>query len=155
MTRALYVLDTASGRTQDRMSLKVYGRTDKITADDDIVTVELVASVDLPLAGGTSAVPSMAANDLYLFIGSNLTHQVVRVDKQSLSATRLSVTRQAITVSSITSDETGFVTVSCGGIDDFPNNSAIFGPNGKLVGNGKGVQFRLGTRQALLPDTIP
>src|SRR5207249_10039057 len=63
VTRAIYVLDSASGPNQNEVVLYVYTKVDTITTDSDTVTVTLSQTISLPLVGGTSAMtPQMAAN---------------------------------------------------------------------------------------------
>ena len=71
VTRAIYVLDIASGSNLNEVELSVYTKTDTITPDFDTVSVTLSKTVSLPLVGGTSAGASMAANNKFLFIGTN------------------------------------------------------------------------------------
>src|SRR6266446_5236337 len=71
VTRPIYVVDIASGTNQNQVVLYVYTKVDTITTDFDTVTVTLSQTISLPLAGGTSAQASMAANNQFLFIGTN------------------------------------------------------------------------------------
>ena len=52
VTRAIYVLDPASGPNQNEVVLYVYTKVDTITTDSDTVTVTLSQTISLPLVGG-------------------------------------------------------------------------------------------------------
>ena len=72
VTRAIYILDTASGSNQNEVVLYVYTKVDTITTDSDTVTVTLSQTISLPLFVGLSAMtPQMAANKQFLFIGTS------------------------------------------------------------------------------------
>src|SRR5205807_7934364 len=90
VTRAIYVLDIASGPNQNEVVLYVYTKVDTITTDSDTVTVTLTQTISLPLVGGTSPMtPQMAANKQFLFIGTDQSQQAVVLDKRTFSVTQL------------------------------------------------------------------
>src|SRR6266849_2053223 len=55
VTRAIYVLDIASGSNLNGVTLYVYKKTDTVTSSFDTTSVTLFKTVSLPLAGGSSA----------------------------------------------------------------------------------------------------
>jgi hypothetical protein len=153
VTRAIYVVD--SGNASDVL-LYVYKKTDTVTADFDSVTVTLVKTVILPLTGGSSAICSMGANNLFLFIGTDQSPQAVRVQKSNLAITQLGGFSPPINVAAITADNYGYVTVTQG---DFSGNgssaSTVFGPDGSEQEDGGGAFFMLNTRTAVSSSTLP
>jgi hypothetical protein len=157
VTRAIYVVD--SGDTNS-VTLDVYKKTDTVTADFDTVTVTLARTIALPLTGGSTAVVSMAANNGFLFIGTDQSPQAVEVRKSNLSVTQLGGFSPPINVTSITADQYGYVTVTQTGAA-FETGFNVYGPNGAGVEGGGGADFMLGTTQAvsaaalLGPDAQP
>src|SRR5437762_12130842 len=85
-SRAIYVLDPASGPNQNEVVLYVYTKVDTITTDSDTVTVTLSQTISLPLVAGYAA---MAANKQFLFIGTDHSPQAVEIDKRTFSVTQL------------------------------------------------------------------
>jgi hypothetical protein len=106
VTRAIYVVDIASGTNQNEVVLDVYTKVDTITTDFDTVTVTLSQTISLPLAGGTSAqtVTSMAANKQFLFVGTNRTPNAVEINKRTFSIVQLGGFSPPINVFAITAD---------------------------------------------------
>ena len=91
VTRAIYVLDPASGPNQNEVVLYVYTKVDTITTDSDTVTVTLSQTISLPLVGDplSRSLPFMAANTKFLFIGTDQSPQAVVLDKRTFSVTQL------------------------------------------------------------------
>jgi len=154
VTRAIYVLDIASGSNLNGVVLSVYTKTDTITPDFDTVTVTLSKTVSLPLVGGSSAAASMAANNKFLFIGTNRSPQGVELDKRTFSITRVGGFSPPINVSAITADKYGYVTMTFGKFNDIENGFVVFGPDGGFREDGGGADFMLNTVQAVLPSTL-
>ena len=114
VTRAIYVLDSASGPNQNEVVLYVYTKVDTITTDSDTVTVTLSQTISLPLVGGTSAMtPQMAANKQFLFIGTDQSPQAVVLDKRTFSVTQLGGSSSS-NVFGIFANQYGYVTLSFG-----------------------------------------
>ena len=155
VTRYIYIVDSAAGGGTG-VTLYVYKKTDVVTSSFDTTTVTLFKTVSLPLTGGATATTSMAANNGFLFIGTNQSPFAYRVQKSNLSIVQVGGFSPPINVSSITSDKYGFVTVTFGGsvINDF-NGNYQFGPNGESVGDGGGAWFMLNTSVALSTGTLP
>ncbi len=154
VTRAIYVLDIASGSNLNGVVLSVYTKTDTITPDFDTVTVTLSKTVSLPLVGGSSAAASMAANNKFLFIGTNRSPQGVELDKRTFSITQVGGFSPPINVSAITADKYGYVTMTFGKFNDIENGFVVFGPDGGFREDGGGADFMLNTVQAVLPSTL-
>jgi hypothetical protein len=154
VTRALYILDVASGVNQNEVVLDVYTRVDTITTDFDTITVTLSQTISLPsLRGSTSAQGYMAANNAFLFAGTNRSMEGVEIDKRSFAVTETGSFFPPINVSGISADQYGYVTVSFGS----PNGSSgfiLFGPDGFAQEEGGGLEFTVNTIQAGLPSTL-
>jgi hypothetical protein len=156
VTRAIYVVDIASGSNQNEVVLDVYTKVDTITTDFDTVTVTLDRTIPLPLVGGTSVqtVTSMAANKQFLFIGTNRTPNAVEINKRNFSMVQFGGFSPPINVFAITADQYGYVTLSYGSFNGFPSGNIVVGPDGGVLGDGGGSQFMLNTIQAVLPSTF-
>lgn len=155
VTRAIYVLDIASGSNLNEVELSVYTKTDTITPDFDTVSVTLSKTVSLPLVGGTSAGASMAANNKFLFIGTNRSPEGVELNKRTLSISQFGGFSPPINVSAITADQYGYVTATFGSFTGGESGFIVFGPDGSLQEDGGGADFMLNTVQAVLPSTLP
>lgn len=144
VTRAIYVVDSGSADVK----LYVYKKTDSVSSEYDTVTVTLTHTVSLPLTGSSTATCSMAANNNYLFIGTDLSPQGVEVKKSTLAVTTLGGFSPPLNVVSITSDAYGYVTVTqANGSGE--SGFYLFGPTGGGEEDGGGTSFVLGTTQAI------
>src|SRR5207237_8835917 len=88
VTRAIYILDIASGPNQNEVVLYVYTKVDTITMDSDTVTVTLSQTISLPLVGGIASgsnYTSMAANKQFLFFRTRLNPDAVEINKRTFS----------------------------------------------------------------------
>ena len=151
VTRSIYVVDSASGTSQNGVTLFVYTKTDAITPDFDTVTVTLSKTVALPLTGGLSARTSMAANTQFLFVGTSLTAQGVELNKRTLTPVLVGGFSPPINVSAITADQYGYVTITFGSFNGGESGFYLFGPDGSGQEDGGGADFTVGTTQAVLP----
>lgn len=154
VARAIYVVDIASGTNHNEVVLDVYRKVDTITTTFDTVTVTLSRTIRLPLVGGATVQTSMAANKLFLFIGTNRTTNAVEINKRSFSITQLGGFSPPINVSAITADKYGYVTLSFGSFRGFDNAFIVVDPNGSSVEDGGGSQLMLNTVQAVVPSTL-
>ena len=155
VTRFIYVVDIAAGSAGNGVTLFVYKKTDTVSPTFDTTSVKLTKTVPLPLVGGSTALCSMAANNGYLFIGTDQSPQAVRVQKGTFSLATIGGFSPPINVTSITSDKYGFVTVTFGGFLSGDNGFVQFGPNGQGVGDGGGAWFMLNTYVGLSTATLP
>jgi hypothetical protein len=137
VSRAIYIVDSGANPVE----LYVYKKTDTVSASGDSVSVVLANTIDLSLVGGSDVTVSMAANNDFLFIGTDQNTYPVRVRKSTLGVTTLRDFSGG--TSSITSDEYGYITVTQD--DAF----VVYGPNGDLEEDGGGSQFMVGTTQAV------
>ena len=110
VTRYIYVLDLGYGSKKDGVALYVYKKVDAISHSDDAVTVTLFKTISLPLTGGSTTVPRMAANGTVLLIGTNKDELLVLVKKNNLAVTESALGK----ISSITADQYGYITVNYG-----------------------------------------
>jgi hypothetical protein len=154
VAREIYVLDVAGGKFQTEVNLYVYTKTDIIAPSDDKTVVVLKDTISLPLAGGSNALASMAANDKFLFIGTNQTPYGVIVAKKGFSITQTLGFDPAINVTAITADPYGYVTVTFGTFGSGESGFYLYGPDGSQQEDGGGATFMLNTTQAVLPSTF-
>jgi hypothetical protein len=90
VTRTIYVLDIATGSNLNGVTLYVYKKTDTITSSFDTTSVTLSKTISLPsLVGGSSALASMAANNKFLFIGTNQSPSAVEIQKGTFTITQI------------------------------------------------------------------
>ncbi len=155
VTRRIYVVDIASGGTGNDVVLYVYKKTDVVSSTSDTVTVTLLNTVTLPLTGGSTAVCSMAANNGFLFIGTDQSPQAVRVQKSKLTLAQLGGFYPPINVTAITADKYGYVTVTYGQFSSGENGFYVYGPDGALREDGGGASFILNTVTAVSTATLP
>jgi hypothetical protein len=152
VTRAIYVLEIASGPNQNAVMLYVYTKVDTITTNTDTVTITLSQTISLPLVGGISNGPnqtSMAANKQFLFIGTSQSPVAVEVDKRTFSVTQFSAGSPPINISSITANDYGYATLSFGTFNSSNTAFTVIGPAGTVVEQGVGSQIMLNTDQAI------
>jgi hypothetical protein len=152
VTRAIYVLEIASGPNQDQVVLYVYTKVDTITTDSDTVTVTLSQTISLPLVGGFVGSPnqtSMAANKQFLFIGTSRSPVAVQINKRTFSVTQLGGFSPPINISSITANDYGYATLAFGSFNSSDTAFIVVGPDGTTVENGVGSLFMLNTDQAI------
>jgi hypothetical protein len=155
VTRSIYVLDIASGSSQNSVVLYVYKKVDTITASSDSVSVTLTKTINLSLTGGNTALASMAANGKFLFVGTNQTPYALRVQKSNFAITEIGGFSPPINVSAITGDAYGYVTVTFGSFAGGESGFVVIGPTGGGQEDGGGASFMLGTAQAVLPSALP
>jgi hypothetical protein len=148
VTRLIYVVDSGSATS---VKLYVYRKVDTITAEFDTTTVTLARTVKLPLTGGSTALCFMAANQGFLFIGTNQSPQAVSVKKSTLGVTTLGGLSPPITA--ITADQYGYVTVTQGNASG-ASGFSVFSPAGEEVEDGGGADFMLDTMQAISPAAL-
>lgn len=145
VTRYIYVVDGGASP----VTLYVYKKTDTVSSSFDTAVVTLYATVSLsPLVGGDSVTTYMAANPNYLYIGTSLSPNAVSVTKSNLEVSELGGFSPPLDVTSISSDQYGFVTVTQG------TAFTVYGPDGSWVEDGGGTQFMLGTTQAVPASTL-
>lgn len=154
VTRAIYVLDITSGSNLNGVTLYVYKKTDTLTPSFDTTSVTLSKTISLPLVGGSLALASMAANNKFLFIGTNKSSHAVEVQKGTFGITQIGGFSPPINVSAITPDRYGCVTITFGIFSGGENGFVVLGPDGGGREDGGGASFMLNTVQAVLPSTL-
>jgi hypothetical protein len=151
VTRAIYILDTASGTEQNGVVLYVYTKVDTITDDSDTVTITLSQTIDLPLIGGTNPHSAqMAANKQFLFIGTDESPTALQINKRTFSITELGGFTPPLNVFGIFGDQYGYVTLSFGSFRTHNNDFIVVGPDGSVKEEGVVSQFMLNTINAVL-----
>jgi hypothetical protein len=154
VTRAIYILDIASGKTQTGVDLYIYQKNDVISSGNDHVTVVLSSVLSLPLLGGGTSFASMAANADYLVIGTNRSSQAIEVVKSTLAMTQIGGFSPPINVHAVTADAYGFITIEFGKIGGRDTGYITLGPDGSGGGDGGSTQLMLNTIQAILPQSL-
>jgi hypothetical protein len=102
VTRFIYVVDEADAGSG--VKLYIYKKTDAVTPSTDVVTVKLARSMALPLGGGAGTETFMAANQKYLYVGTNRSPFAVQIRKRDLAVVQVGGFSPPISVSGITSD---------------------------------------------------
>jgi hypothetical protein len=153
VTRYIYVVDI--GSNGNGVDVYVYKKTDTVTATSDTVSVTLYKTVSLPLIGGSGASCSMAANNGYLFIGTDQSPQAVQVQKSNLNVTQLGGFSPPLNVTAITADSYGYVTITQGGTNGSVGAFTVIGPKGTFQEDGGGNDFMLDTLNAVTPSMLP
>jgi len=158
--RQLYVLDIGQ-TTGSNVILWVYRKTDTISSTYDSTVFKLEQSINLPPAAGQDVSCFMAANPAAIFVGTSASTNAVEIwrsgTKFTTNAAGMSKSPWAVdvirpaasqtTVSLITANNRGFVSVSFGG--NSPNGGIYeYGPNG--AGLGGGGSFA----NTILPNTL-
>jgi hypothetical protein len=148
VTRSIYVLD--GGSNTSRVSLNVFKKTDIITTNGDTVSITPGKKLILPLTGGSNALCAMAANDGFIFVGTDASPNAVKVNKLTYSLTQLGGFSPPLPVTAITANDYGYVTVTQ---EAATQGSAfsVYGPNGMLQEDGGGAPFIPNTKNAYLP----
>ena len=153
VTRAIYVLEIASGPNQTDVVLYVYTKVDTITTDSDAVTITLTQTISLPLVGdpvSSGALPFMAANTQFLFLGTDQSPQAVELDKRTFSITQLGGFTPPINVFAILANQYGYATLSFGNFRGGGNKAfLVAGPDGSDEEEGDETQFMLDTVMGL------
>jgi hypothetical protein len=145
VTRFIYAVDAGASP----VTLYVYKKTDTVSSSFDTTVVTLYKTISLSqLVSGSDVTTYMAANLKYLYIGTSLSPNAVSVNKTNLKVSELGGFSPPADVSSITSDEYGYVTVTQG------TGFTVYGPTGGEVEDGGGTQFMLGTTQAVPAASI-
>jgi hypothetical protein len=145
VTRFIYVVDAGASP----VTMDVYKKTDTVSSSFDTTVVTFLKTVSLKqLVGGSDVTTYMAANPKYLFIGTSLSPNAVSVAKGNLKVAELGGFSPPIDVTSITSDQYGFVTVTQG------SAFTVYDPNGSYVEDGGGTQFMLGATQAVPASSL-
>jgi len=148
--RYIYVLDT--GSSSNGVTLTAYKRTDTVSQSNDTIVVTTVASVPLTsLAGGSGVTCMMVQNPTNVYAGTNQSSSAVSINKSNYSVSQVGVVFG--TVSSITADSYGYVTINQD--DNGSYGNTVYGPNGQLQSDGGGGYFMINPIDALNPSNYP
>jgi hypothetical protein len=155
VTRYLYVVDVGYGSQKNGAALYIYKRVDTITQSTDTINVTLFNTIILPLSGGSGTVVHMAANNGFLFVGTNHDELAVELKKSTLVFSQYGGGPSGVGVSAITSDPYGYVTTTWGTTTS-SFGCVVTGPNGVGEQEGGGaLLFMLNTIQAMVPAALP
>jgi hypothetical protein len=154
--RAIYIIDVAGGKGRDEVILYHYLLIYTITdGGDAAVTTKLTRTVSLPLVGGKGVRCSVAGNSHVVVIGTDQSTQAVMLTKGSLATQTIGGFSNAPTVTSITADDFGFISVSFGGGSVIPG-FVVIGPTGAFEEDGGGGSFLVSTSTGLsTKDVLP
>jgi hypothetical protein len=97
----------------------------------------------------------MAANNPYLYVGTNKSMQAVTVARGTWTVTTIGGFSPPIPVASITSDSYGYITVTFGAPNSTFSGFYVFGPTGAPQEDGGGATFMLNTSNAVTPVALP
>jgi hypothetical protein len=147
-TRNLYIVDEAAGEGTN-VVLDVYQETVTVNSPDVTLSVTPTNTIALPLKGGTGANTYMAADNGYLFIGTDQSPFAVQVDKTNLSFGEIGGFSPPANVSSITTDDNGYVTVTFGNEGFY-----AYDPDGYFVEDGGGADYMLNSSNGLSTGTV-
>lgn len=132
MTRDIYVLDKRTSAT-DHIMLYVFQRKDVIANGEDAVSATLKHTVDLGLTGGSSSYCALAGNDDYVYAATSVDEVVAGVNKKTLAVGDLGGFSPPATVTSITADDRGYVSLH------FNEGFYVYDPHGNLQEDGGGA----------------
>jgi hypothetical protein len=155
VNRNIYVVDDAAGPNGDQVTLTVFQRHDDFpTPSVDSSQLDQFSVVPLPLIGGAGTVSVMAASREYVYIGNNHSGALIKIKKGSLE---LSVPANFSTgaVSSITSDDYGYVSATIEHAEPSTDLTFQFNPSGQIVGTGHPVNFFMTSETGLSTAGLP
>ncbi|HTT82099.1 MAG TPA: hypothetical protein VMF67_01320 [Rhizomicrobium sp.] len=143
VTRAIYVLDKGSSDGSQAV-LDVYKRTDTITETDDTVQVSLIQGVSLGLPGGPGTECAMGEGPVDVFAATTASTQAAEINIKSLAVSLVGGFSPPSDVTSITTDDRGYVTVQ------FTEGFYVFAPDGDGEEDGGGSAAMVNTRNGWL-----
>lgn len=121
-TRAIYVLDKRSAERSE-VTFYVYTRTDTITRNGIDFQIVLTAKIPLGIQAGSKARCFMAANDRFVYVGTDKSTTGLSIDKASLSLDMAG----GENIQSITASDKGFVCIS------IPGGFVVYDPFGTVA----------------------
>lgn len=147
VTRAVFVIDVASGSESTGVTLYRYSKTDTIdpTSGDDTVHSTLTNTVALPLVGSATAACYIAGTTDFLYIGTDQTGSVIRVQKGPLTTTSVVANQPGSRIKALTADQYGFVSIETATSAANSDQFSLYAPSGRYMGDGGG-DYRLLTR---------
>ncbi len=149
VTRGIYIVDVnGSGGS---VQLYGYKKVDVVSTSTDTTSVTLIKQIALPLTGGATATCTMVGNKRFLYVTTNLSQQVLQIQKSNSQITTLSFA-QPIT---LTTDGYGYATITSGGFSGSPGFFEQFDPDGEGVQDGGGSWFMLNTDTAVSTGELP
>jgi len=158
VTRYIYIVDNAAKSEGNDVVLNVYKKVDVVTSSTDTVTVSLVKAVPLAaLRGGLNTSTYMAANENYIYVATNDYTWAVRIQRTNLThQVQTAGVSPPASVSAITSDFYGNVTVTFGGTTTNGTAGSLqFDINGNSIGTSTSNEYMLNTSAALQTSSLP
>jgi hypothetical protein len=155
VSRDIYIVDAGSASDGDQVTLYVYREV--ITPSDGLPSaakMTLLHTVPLMLTGGSKASVSMAATSKLLYIGTNLDEAAIVVSKSNPFAWNYAGGVSSLTITSITSDQYGYVTITSGTGGALTGGSSVISPDGMVQEELPQSVFILNTVQSL-PAIVP
>jgi hypothetical protein len=154
VTRYIYILDIAAGSQQNGVNLNVYIKTDKVTSSDDKVSVTFDTTIMLPLVGGSSATPFMAANADFIFVGTDQGPLIAEVEKKTLAVAQINYQPSPYFITGITANAYGYVTVAFNAPGGDSANSLVIAPDASLLDGDGGALFMSNPIEASNPYSV-
>jgi hypothetical protein len=155
VTRDIYVLDVASGSSAKQVLLYIYTKKDEVSSSTDTVTVTLKKTISLPLVGGATVTASMAANQSYVYLGTNQSLVAVSVSRSTGAVSTLGAFSEPIPVTEITANSYGYVTITYGAPGGQFSGFYVYGPTGLPQEDGGGGSFMLDASNGVVPLPLP
>jgi hypothetical protein len=152
--RHLYIVDVATGSAGNDVTLYEYEKVDPVTATDDFYTVKLKKTVPLPLLGGSTAQCFIAANHKFLFIGTDQGPSAEMVEKGNYALATIGGFSNQAPVSSISTDDYGYVTVTFGPFESGGSGFVVINPNGGGAEDGGGAVAMLTSNVGLSTSSL-
>lgn len=148
VTREIYVCDVVAGTGKTHAVLKDFRKTDVVSSSGDATSVALVKSVPLSLAAGAGAACFMAADDGFVFVGTDKDVRYAKVAKDTLGVKLANDVD--VDISSMTADAYGYVHMTFG-------NSVFesIAADGKTAFLASGIEFKVGKTLGLTNKNLP
>jgi len=153
VTRDIYVVDAGYGSNGNEIALYIYQKVDQPAGELDSTTIKLLHTIVLPLTGGKSSSVSMAGNSKFLYIGTNQDEAAVQISKTNPNYQPFVGGVSGSTITSITSDQYGYVTITSG-TGGFNGGASVYSPDGQVQEAMPEAGFVLNTVQGV-PATVP
>jgi hypothetical protein len=155
VTRHLYIVDVATGTTSKDVTLYEYQRVDTITSTEDFVVFTVKKEIPLPLVGGPTAHCFIAANHKFLFIGTDKGPSAQMMEKENYELVTIDGFSNQLPVSSISTDDYGYVTVTFGPFDSGGSGFVVINSSGVSPETGGGAVSMLASNIGLSTSSLP
>jgi hypothetical protein len=144
----IYIFDSAfKGGTS--VYLDIYKKIDVTTESYDTTTFTPVSQVELPIQSGASAKCFAAADSGYIFAGTSLSDNAVRISKKDYTLASIGGFSPPIPVTAIAVDSVGNISVNFGSGPE--NGFVLYAPNGEPSEDGGGNAYLFNEKSAFSP----